>query len=488
MRVRRVSDDVPPAVRFLPILLANLIPLVGVLVYGWEPSTLVVIYALEVILAFPLAAVKALFAGQPPQAEELETDEDEGDSSVIDVGNTDLARKHGSVSVVSWLPPVYPRNLPFIGAILFVTVWVVLFVVGALSEVAAEDALAQPVVWLSVAGLLLGQGLETWHEYLRGGRYETTSPYAVIETPARQGFFLMIALLFVAEAGGIAVLATFVAVKLLVDWSAFRATHGGGGRLTGWLAGPENEEEREGPEQPRIPDADPDARFETHTRTVALTAVFHTLVKPAPFYAGMVVLAWFVTLAVLGGSGGFALLLSVGISLAAFVALVAFLVAKTAERVFEYAALEYRRYDDRLVAYDAWVEEPQWSVPCNEIRDVTVVGDRLPDRVFGTRTLEAKLGWGDEETMRELGPVEDAPAFVEAFDLAVRATELDLPAVDRRVAAIAVTPIAGVPVAVAAFVVGLLPVISAIQFVVFGLPAVVFGLYGIWQQAYPDTG
>ncbi|AFZ72519.1 DUF6498-containing protein [Natronobacterium gregoryi] len=488
MRVRGVSDDVPSAVRFLPIVLANLVPLVGVLAYGWKPSTLVVIYALEVILAFPLAAVKALFAGQPPQVEELETDEDEGDSSVIDVGNTDLARKHGSVRVVSWLPPVYPRNLPFVGAVFFVTVWVVLFVVGALSEVVVGDALAQPVVWLSVAGLLLGQGLETWHEYLRGGRYETTSPYAVIETPARQGFFLMFVLLVVAEAGGMAVLAAFVAVKLLVDWSAFRATHGGGGRLTGWLAGPENEGERDAPEQPRIPDADPDARFETHTRTVVLTGVFRTLVKSAPFYAGMVVLAWLVTFAVLGESSGSGVLLSVGISLAAFVALVAFLAIKIAERVLEYAALEYRRYDDRLVAYDAWVEEPQWSVPCNATRDVTVVADRLPDRVFGTRTFEAKLGWGDEETMRELGPVEDAPAFVEAFELLVPAPELDLPAVDRRIAAIAIAPIAGVPVAVAAFVVGLLPVISVIQFVVFGLPAVAFVLYGIWQQAYPDTG
>ncbi|SDQ20049.1 DUF6498-containing protein [Natronobacterium texcoconense] len=481
---RGVADEVPPAVRFVPILLANLVPLVGVLAYGWEPSTLIVIYALEVILALPLAAVKALFAGQPPRIEELETDEDESDSSVISVGNTDLARKRGSVELVSWLPPVYPRNLPFVGAVLFATVWVVLFVVGALAEIAVGEALTRPEVWLSVAGLMVGQGLETWHDYLRDGRYETASPYAVIETPARQGFFLMAVLLFVAEAGGIAVLATFVAVKLLVDWSAFRATHGGGGRFTGWLSGPENAGEL--PNPPQLPDGDPDARCRTHTRTVLLTGLLSTLVKPAPFYTGMVLLAWFVTLAVLGSSGEYTIVLTAVVTLGALAALVAFLASKTAEHVLEYAPLEYRRYDDRLVAYDTWVEEPQWSVPIHEIRDVSLVYDRFPDRVFDTRTLEAQMGWGDDETTRELGPVVDVESFVGSFDLPVRTAELTLEPIDRRLAGLAVTPIGVVFAGAGAFAAGPWPLVVALPYVVFGLPFLALVLQLLWRQAYPD--
>ncbi|WP_279387017.1 DUF6498-containing protein [Natrarchaeobius halalkaliphilus] len=113
----RIRARAPSTAAFAPILFANLVPLVGVLAYGWEPSTLVVIYALEVLLAFPLAATKALFAGRPPRVEDLE--KDSGNLGVLSVGNTDLVRKRGSITLVSWLPPVYPRNLPFVGAVIF---------------------------------------------------------------------------------------------------------------------------------------------------------------------------------------------------------------------------------------------------------------------------------------------------------------------------------------------------------------------------------
>ncbi|RQH01481.1 DUF6498-containing protein [Natrarchaeobius oligotrophus] len=491
MSPSRARARAPSTAAFAPILLANLVPLVGVLAYGWEPTTLVAIYALEVLLAFPLAAAKTPFAGRPPRVEDLE--DDGGDSSVLAVGNTDLARKRGSVELVSWLPPVYPRNLPFVGAVLFASVWTTLFVVAALAQVAVHEALARPEVWLGVAALIAGQGVETWRDYLRSGRYETTSPYAVVEAPARQAFFLIFVLLVVAETSGAVVLAAFVAVKLLVDWSAFRATRGDGGRLTGWLAGPEGADERSDP--PRPPDDDfdpssePDARVPTHTRTVVLTGVLHTLVKPAPFYVGIVLLAWVVILAVLGGNGDggwFAVALLVGSALLAFAVLATFLAIKVAEHVLEYAPLEYRRYGDRLVAYDAWVDEIQWIVPLHEIRDVTLVFDRFPDRVFDARTLEARTGWGDDESTRALGPVGDADAFVEALDLPVRTAELELKPMDRRIAALAIVPVVGVVVVAVAFAVGPWPLLAAVPYVFFGLPFAAPVLHGLWRRAYPD--
>ena len=483
--VARGGIDAPAPAAFVPILVANLVPLVGVLAYGWEPATLIAIYALEVVLAFPIAAVTALFAGQPPRIDALEDDEG-GDSSVISVGNTDLARKCGSVRLVSGLPPVYPRNLPFVGGVIFAGVWTVLFVVGALAEVGIDEAITRPEVWLSLAALVAGQGVETWHDYLRGGGYETASPYAVVETPARQAFFLLFVLLAVAETSGPVVLGAFVAVKLLVDWSAFRATNGGSGRFTGWLAGPESE--GRAPDPPPVPDGDPDVQVGTHTPTVVLTGVLQTLVKPAPFYTGVVVLAWLVTLAVLGDTGESSLVLTVVVTLGALAALVGVLAINAVERVLLYAPLEYRRYDDRLVAYDTWVDEPQWAVPLHELREADLVSDRLPDRRYDTRTLEVRMGWGDEETTRELGPVTDAAAFVESFDLPVRATELELGPIDRRIAAIATVPVGGMVVGVVALAVGPWPLLGLIPYVFFGLPFAALVLYGLWRQAYPDPG
>ncbi|WP_171814696.1 hypothetical protein [Halopiger xanaduensis] len=44
------------------------------------------------------------------------------------------------------------------------------------------------------------------------------------------------------------------------------------------------------------------------------------------------------------------------------------------------------------VLYDFLRNEPQWSSPLSELRDIEVVADRLPDRLLETRTIAVMTG------------------------------------------------------------------------------------------------
>jgi hypothetical protein len=378
MPVPNSTERRSTAVEFVPILVANLLPLVGVSQLGWDPSTLVTIYAAELLLSFPLAGAQALFAGRPPQSERDGT-------TVLSVSN-DLIRKRGHITMRSWLPPLYPRNIPFAVTVVGAAGWFSIFVGIVLSgAIPVVEILGRPEIIASVAALVVGHSIETWRDYFRGGQYETVTPYAVVETPARQAFFLTFALFVmpgVDVAGAGVVLGAFVLVKILGEWSAFRASQGGNGRLTGWLAGPDADGAPEA-DPPTLPDSEPDARVRTDGRTVFWTGVLRTLVRLRPIYGSWSLIGWFTSLAVFGGDE-VSRSLAVGSGLVIGGLVAALLGVEIGTYWLRYAPLEYRRYGDRLVAYDRILDEPQWSHPLGELRDVAVVADRLPDRLFGT--------------------------------------------------------------------------------------------------------
>lgn len=473
MSAARRLERLPADSGFVPILLANALPLVGVLWLGWDASVVVTIYAVEAILSFPLAAVEALFAQRPPR-----TDHD--DVQGVATASDELTRRRGSVELVSWLPPIYPRNIPFVATVVTAVGWFVLAISGVLSQsYPVGDVLGRPEVAVSVGALVAGRAIDSWRDYFRGGRHESVSAYTVVETPIRQTCFLVLVLAVVPRVGGVVVLGAVVFAKLFVEWSAFRATHGDGGRFAAWLAGPDEPPAPADP--PEVPDADPDARISTDGTAVLYAAAFRTLLR-APFS-----LPWFLVLgigalAILGGGDPAR---SVLIGLAFVVLFLLHLALEFGTFALTYWSLEYRRYDDRLVAYDAWVEEPQWAVPLHEIREATVVSTRLADRLLGTRTIDVTTGWGDDEQERQLGPVSDGDAFVSAFELPMRSTDLE--PINRRIAAIAVGLGVGTVGGVLALVVG--PWGSASD-LLFGGIFVLFALFISWQiwfQAYPDA-
>lgn len=472
------------------ILLANLLPLGGVLWLGWDPATLVVIYAVELLFTFPLAGLKAVFAERPPRT-------DHADSSVVSV-SSELTERRGSVEVVSWLPPIYPRNLPFATAIGNGSIWFLIAFGGVISTVfTVGDVLTRPEVIVSVFALVVAQLVDTWRDYLGGG-YKTASAYSVIETPTRQAFFLTFVLMATPGLGVIGVegvLGVIVGVKLLIEWSAYQATTDGNNRLTGWLvdwlAGPEPVESDSEPED--VPDVDtdtdtdPEACISTDRRAVLYTGLFEVVGKVAPFVAIPFIFVWSVVLSLFGD--GAPTLAVIGVSVGLAVSFLGYLAMRVLFVFLQYGSLEYRRYGERIVAYDTLLDEPQWSTSIPTLRNVQVVPDRLADRLLGTRTLTVTTGWGDHEKRRYLGPTAEVDELVAAFELPVRTTELD--PVDRRPAAVVVACLVGLSSVVVVLAVG--PWIalgellfSGIAYGVFGFPVLGLLLRFVWVQSYPE--
>jgi hypothetical protein len=469
------------ATGFLPVLLANLIPLVGVFRLGWDPATLAAVYAIEVVLSIPLAGAKALFAARPPP--------EDRDAGVISVTEAPLSSKRGAFRPVSWLPPVYPRNLPFAAAVCGATAWIALFVGVTFSQAFDVPALlSRPTVLASALALLAGQAVEAVRDYFGRRRYAETSPYAVVETPTRRAAFLLFVLFALpplhAVGGGVAVLAAFVVVKLVVEWSAFRATHGDGdsegGRITGWLAGPTDSPDQSEPIA--VPDIEPDARVPVHRRTAVATAVLKTLTGVAPIYATGFFVVWIAALGLFVGDASGTVV--VGSGVAAFALYLGALAVNAAGFALTYAPIEYRRYGDRLVAYDAWLDEPQWAASVGRLRDASVVHTRLPDRAFGARTVELTAGVGDDEAERFVGPVGDAEALVSAFNLPIRST--DLPPMDRRIAAVAVGVGVAVGVSALALIAGQWGSSGAVVQGLVLLPFLVWPTWLLWRRAYAE--
>jgi hypothetical protein len=416
MPARRHGRFPSTSVGFLPVLGANLLPFIGVLWLGWDPETLVTVYGCELLLLFPLAGVKALFAGRPPRTDR--------ESGVINVSSSGLVDKRGSVTIHNRLPPLYPRTVPFAAALVGAAVWVALFVGLALSEaVAVGDTIHRPAVLGSVVALAIGQLGETGYSYFRGGRYADVSPYAVVETPARQGFFLAFVLIVIpatSAAGTTLVLAGFVFVKMLFEWSGFHAERSGGGRLTRWLAGPDSEAMLD---SLAIPSGPPSATIDVNQRAVVVTAVWRAFATTAPFYASLAAFVWAGTAVVLS-DGAPSVALWTGAGLVALLVFGVMLGSDILEDVLANGWMTYRRVGERLVAFDRLTDTPQWTVSVDALTDVAVVETRLPDRYLGTRTCTVTTGWGVDEAERTLGPVTDPDALIKAFELPIQSTEL----------------------------------------------------------------
>ena len=375
---------------------ANLVPLVGVLTLGWNVYSLLVLYWIEGLVTVLLAAAKALFAerGSPglPDIEPLH----------------ELREKRGGWRPVPRIPAIYPRNIPFAASILgFWTVSVL--PVSILYWLTVAPGVSPSLSLLaSGVGLLVTQVHEFRSDYLAGRKYTETSAQGVLREPAQLGLVIL-ALGLVASAGdglgGVLLLAGIVVVKTAA--SVYRVVT----EQTDFPVPSIFDGAFDGNHAESRPDIGaPDGSVLGRVSVDAAPVLLGSLPMVAVGFAhrstfAILVAVMFAALTV----GPVWLMLGI-----VFVVVVAG--ARIGSYYLRYGTIEYRRYEDQLVAYDTTLGAVQWTATVDAA--TFSIRNAIPDRLLDTGTLEVS-GADPDDRDTQLGPVTDLNATVETLELPV---------------------------------------------------------------------
>lgn len=170
-----------PSPETIAVIVANVLPLVGVVALGWDLAALVFLYWFELgILSF-WALVKAVFAGRPS---EFDSDPLIGGAlaskrTAIPVPFTDLGIRFSTL-------PVLAVAIPILTLVWFFAGVTTVGVIGP--ETPNSDALM--MVILSAFGIFLSEGTSTLVEYFHRGGYRDHSAQTAI-----QGIFMRAAVI-----------------------------------------------------------------------------------------------------------------------------------------------------------------------------------------------------------------------------------------------------------------------------------------------------
>jgi hypothetical protein len=401
------------------VVLANLLPLVGVAAWGWPLATLLTLYWVEAMTTALVAAAKTLFAERASTA-----------VSTRMQPLAELRAKRGGLRLRSGWPPVYVRNVPFALGVLSVS-FTILVVYGgwlALSLDVQPLAALTRGAWLSVVGLAVSRLVEFRTEYLAGGEYADVSARMLAATPARHLLGLIVLAPLAAAggpgAGGVFLLVAIVVAKTVADGYGFAVEHTrlSPGRVGQWILGPRDTSEP----LPAVdaPDAAPDGWVRTDTGAVLLSGVTPVLAGLASRVGYVAVLTFVFGLLVLGpvvvAVAGGVLALVVG--------------AKLASHYLLYGTVEYQRCGQSVVAYDTLLDEPQWVAAVNFGVDASI-RNRVSDRVLGTATVRLDGVDTEQGDRVQLGPVADVNEAVDVLELP--RFDTDRPAADRTVVGVA---------------------------------------------------
>ena len=170
----------------LPLVLAtNLLPLAGVVAFGWRVGELLAVYWIEVAVMVLAYSGAAMFAERPIDLEDRSFYV-VGYSEDTEIDEEVWGTEPEPIHLVSWLPPIYRRNasvavrslgvFAFLAFPLFGVGW------GAISYLT-------PTVALATLGVCGAQVAEVRWEFFAERAYEERSPYMVVEAAQRVVFF-----------------------------------------------------------------------------------------------------------------------------------------------------------------------------------------------------------------------------------------------------------------------------------------------------------
>lgn len=382
---------------------ANLLPLVGLVGFGWGVTEILVVYWVEAVIAVLVGLVKtfpARLVGFPKPDPR---------------SRPSIRTRPGTVDVGNGRVTGYVRNIPYIGGqpilLLFLIIPMGALVIADSPLYYSARGTAESVA--VAAGLLAGTHLLTAHVYFEEKRYDRTVP----ELSDRSGFAI-----------GVGV-TTLVAVLLAVDvyvaqpalevWPPVLSYGLVGGKIGLDILFRCRDRDLLEPLEDGV---DP-FEFQADTvealllRTPGMKAAElprvdrparrpHTTVRPnrwrllrASPVLGLLVSGHPALLVLLGlgiyfVAAGFSLVLPLLIFCTVAVFAVGPVVASVLPR---HATLAYEFYDDQLVCYDRWLDEPVWNLPYADVTGVSVERG-LDARIGGYGTVVVETA--DDRTAR----------------------------------------------------------------------------------------
>jgi hypothetical protein len=403
----------------------NLVPLFGVVSFGWSATALLGVYFLEVLAVLFWTVVKIPFAYKRP-------------NNAIDRNDRLLGpiqAKRGATALPGRLPDVYVRNLPS----LLITVFLlapfeagVCLIVFSLADPTITDAVAGQMLLGGVA-VFLGRGVETYLDYFRGGGYRDHSARSLLLGPFK-ALFAVGTLMFVlgpmeGAFGSDALLALVVVGKLLYDLRTVQVESEADKRGVFYRLYGSEETEPE-PERVAVPDGEPTYRERPPRRAALADALFRGVTYSV---TSVVAFAYLI--------GGALVFFGVPLFGVPFLAAgLGFTLLRAFSRYLSYGTVEYRCYGDTLVVHDAVLGEPQARLERGAVTGLELYPDPV-DRRFGTETLDFETDAGDArpdlqltipdpEDVESRDPnanrslavahVEDPEALAEAFGVAWR--------------------------------------------------------------------
>ncbi|SEH63163.1 hypothetical protein SAMN05192561_1166 [Halopenitus malekzadehii] len=404
-----------PSPETIAVIVANTLPLVGVVALGWDLAALVFLYWFELgILSF-WAVVKAAFAGRPS---EFDSDPLIGGAlaskrTAIPVPFTELGVRLSTLPVLTVVIPVLTLVWFFAGV-------TTVGVIGP--ETPESDALV--LVTLSAFGIFLSEGASTCLEYFHRGGYREHSAQMAI-----QGVFMRAAVIgvgglltatFVALAADsvasddpiTAVDPTLVGFPILLGIVLVKFSFDLGGlyrdRLAafdeessldlGWAYEPPSDDPIES-----VSDVNAQLRPTLSGRLVGGVSPAHVRRHPGALSVGGILLL-VSTLFLLGQAWG------VGLSLigAGFIVSMGLL---TIDYGMRYGGVEYRISEEEIVAYDRLFRTRLWRIEPWDEHGVRVERDRLHGWL---KTSTVVIECADRELW--LPHLEDPELILDVFD------------------------------------------------------------------------